>query len=1148
MRTVILAARQKTEFVRPRDLQSGEVVSSFATLSEIKRFLRKLPEEKLREVPSILFSESIAKSLAHSKTEDLLERISHLLIIKSLVVVEKPLPVINFVPRFAEDFETLDDLIDDSPVKKTTTFIEIILLDTNKKPFVNERYILTDSRGDMFRGQLDKNGFARVEPVATGEASVVFPDFNQTNAVVKTPLTYVEFDLLGQDQKLRAGESFIVIASDGKEFHGKLNDKGHGRVDDIALGEATVLFPDLEKTKSLENKSIKSIDSKVPLKPATSASFVVYTKNGGTRSRASGQITAKPGLALLLDWEIDSGDVTGVGISFGKKMNSVRDVTSATKKVDGKWKGSMEITPTSADINTPEGIIYIELIVEPAAPDAYYGAVNITLKETAELAITKFEAITPDGSQKGNSLDVPRNSDVYLAWNVEGATDVEIYEDAGNGKHLLTKISAMARTLTVQPKSNATHYYLTACFQDRSVESQSNVQVNTAGLEDLLLPPLGVELLPPWNNKDGAGTWTVPLTPKALTDFISKKLKLEKKNWKVPGKDPWATINLSATIKPTLAVRLTSEKAKKFGIAAPTKPPEGSTAPEINKKAELKTDSSLFKGIEAKFTSVESWDIDAIMGKGQSEWGIKANFNPLGFIKWASTTDYNGADKLSKFAADKIEDTVADISMWYKLSVDAPAQWGDSKGTVQGSLEFKLNAFKLKAGKDIVGGKFGFKLPDAAALGQLAIVGSFLFKDVIIPLQVEGTAVDLVGNVIIELKGTVEPDWASIIERAVKEEVANGSKVFGEGLTDIALRFALSDAGLCLGAPLAVGAGMLWVFAKESQAWDDFTNSLKTLHDWQEKYPNGVRDGLFAGGTKKPSATPPVTPYDTGLHTGNAFWDQYYKQFWENLANGDGKLFPDKAKLLALSEEEKRKILLTVLYNKGYFEKTVADARSSAEYVVRARIYLGYCAAHPYPPEKTKRDLTFRSIYADVVCPSDYTKFVSPGFPAEVLESALRDAWYMEQHFEFSKEALEYNLEGLLPHIIPEEFTKVQETVKAQPAVIKDKANGYKMPNVVPKMNRTLGNVKPEKGVTGRLRYDPTLAATDYKDGWPWPSGKVYTKKIHNLEGVGDTSVDVQLNKWYAENGAPYPWPAQYQGQFHAMYPLAAAKKLAGKA
>lgn len=877
------------------------------------------------------------------------------------------------------------------------------------------------------------------------------------------------------------------------------------------------------------------------------AKFVVYHKDGGNLERASGQLTANRDAPLILHWEIDDKTVTGVGITYGKNNESIRDVTAKTQKEGGKWKGSFQITPTHADINTPEGTLYMGLIVEPGSPDVDYGAVTIRLHEMSKLAITEFEASTVDGSQIGLNLEVPRKSTVYLAWNTEGATDVEIEEDAGNGRQLIAKVSAQARTYSYQAVSASSLFYLRACNQDRFVESPMSVHIKTGALEDLITPPVGNEELPPWKNTDGAGTWLIPITPKALTEFIGSKLKLEKKDWQVPAKDPWAKINLSASLKPSLAIKLTTAMAKKFHLDAPPKPAPGSTVPELTQQAELKTSTSLFEGIEANFKSTETWDVADIMGKGTAEWGVKANFNPLGFIKWASTTDYDKEDKVSKFLASKIEDTVADLSLWYKLMIDAPAQWGPVKGIVRGSLQFDLSGFKLSAGSDIEIGQYGFKLPNAAAMGELGVTGSFVLADVTWPMQVEGMQVELVGNVTIELKGSVQPDWAAIIERQVVEVVKKEAQIYARGFSDIALRFALSDAGLCLGAPLAVGAAMLWVFHKQSQAWDDFTQSMKTLHEWQEQYPNGIRDALISCGTQKPTAEPPVTPYDSGLKVGLAFWDQYYKMFWDNLANGSEQLFPEKAALMALPEPEKRKIVLTTLYTKGYFEKTVADARSSAEYVVRARIYLGYCAAHRYPSDKSKRDLTFRSIYSDIVCPSDYTKFVSPGFPAEVLESALRDAWYLEHAFQLDLDALEYNLEALIPHVLPEEFTEVQQVVQKQPDVIKD-AQGLKLPEVTPKMNRTLGNVKPEKTVLGKKRYDPGLPELSYKENWPWPPEKVYSEKVHNLEGSQDTLVDVQMNRWYAENGAPYPWPALYKGQFHALYPLKAAKKLVGKA
>jgi hypothetical protein len=61
------------------------------------------------------------------------------------------------------------------------TFIEIELVDQRGRPVPNERYRITLPSGDIRTGNLDKNGFARVDGIRPGGiCDIEFPDIHKT--------------------------------------------------------------------------------------------------------------------------------------------------------------------------------------------------------------------------------------------------------------------------------------------------------------------------------------------------------------------------------------------------------------------------------------------------------------------------------------------------------------------------------------------------------------------------------------------------------------------------------------------------------------------------------------------------------------------------------------------------------------------------------------------------------------------------------------------------------------------------------------------------------------------------------------------------------------------------------------------------------
>jgi type VI secretion system secreted protein VgrG len=61
-----------------------------------------------------------------------------------------------------------------------TTYIDIKLTDEEGMPVAGERYRVTDSKGKVFEGSLDANGFAHVTGISPGECEITFPNMDES--------------------------------------------------------------------------------------------------------------------------------------------------------------------------------------------------------------------------------------------------------------------------------------------------------------------------------------------------------------------------------------------------------------------------------------------------------------------------------------------------------------------------------------------------------------------------------------------------------------------------------------------------------------------------------------------------------------------------------------------------------------------------------------------------------------------------------------------------------------------------------------------------------------------------------------------------------------------------------------------------------
>ena len=170
-----------------------------------------------------------------------------------------------------------------------TSWIEFSLVDQQRKPVPSEKYRVVDPRGKtVSEGKLDGKGFARVDGIEAGKYRVLFPevcksrdqksgarDRQAASPAAQQPDTkpslpkaapaaaaaaaaaaakpaqqtsWIEISLVDENRKPRPGEKYKVLDSKGATVkEGKLDGKGHARVDGIEKGSYRVLFPDVCK-------------------------------------------------------------------------------------------------------------------------------------------------------------------------------------------------------------------------------------------------------------------------------------------------------------------------------------------------------------------------------------------------------------------------------------------------------------------------------------------------------------------------------------------------------------------------------------------------------------------------------------------------------------------------------------------------------------------------------------------------------------------------------------------------------------------------------------------------------------------------------------------------------------------------------------
>ena len=62
-----------------------------------------------------------------------------------------------------------------------------------------------------------------------------------------SPVHWIEIELIGEDGKGVPDQPYLIVAPDGKEYPGRTDARGYGRVDGIPGGTCKVSFTELDK-------------------------------------------------------------------------------------------------------------------------------------------------------------------------------------------------------------------------------------------------------------------------------------------------------------------------------------------------------------------------------------------------------------------------------------------------------------------------------------------------------------------------------------------------------------------------------------------------------------------------------------------------------------------------------------------------------------------------------------------------------------------------------------------------------------------------------------------------------------------------------------------------------------------------------------
>lgn len=118
-------------------------------------------------------------------------------------------------------------------------WVELEVVDSEKKPVPEVAYRLTAPDGQERRGVLDADGKARVEPINSGKCKVSFDEADST-------LDYVTIQLADESGKGVLAQPYKLTLPDGQQIAGVLDRDGQATVRNFDSGSCQVEFEDVQ--------------------------------------------------------------------------------------------------------------------------------------------------------------------------------------------------------------------------------------------------------------------------------------------------------------------------------------------------------------------------------------------------------------------------------------------------------------------------------------------------------------------------------------------------------------------------------------------------------------------------------------------------------------------------------------------------------------------------------------------------------------------------------------------------------------------------------------------------------------------------------------------------------------------------------------
>lgn len=156
----------------------------------------------------------------------------------------RSLPKVPRAPVSYDDSLGNDDPFTPGNSEPALAWIVVRLTDPEGQPIAGEKYVVVDSNGDEYRGELDDAGQARHDDIARGPARVCFPDIDRGDwRLASQPddddevALAIDIRVHDEDDTPAGGLGFELALADGP-IRGTLDGRGTTRHEPVPPGDA----------------------------------------------------------------------------------------------------------------------------------------------------------------------------------------------------------------------------------------------------------------------------------------------------------------------------------------------------------------------------------------------------------------------------------------------------------------------------------------------------------------------------------------------------------------------------------------------------------------------------------------------------------------------------------------------------------------------------------------------------------------------------------------------------------------------------------------------------------------------------------------------------------------------------------------------